>query len=191
MWDSDCITCIVIIARHTLMWNFWKRFISRKMQHWLCRSFSQWEYKNGTFQSKVIPMAMPSLRCDIYTPTGGGPTCWRTLQEAHLMVCNTSWHVPGCIWCISLLALYKKGDVDLSMDTLHLKYPFVLFGFEGSAFTLPLFLYSLRIVCSVIVLQHQQRTTFCKMLWHLMTFVFQYAFNTHSFITCWRSSLVT
>ena len=30
--------------------------------------------------------------------------------------------------------------MDLSMDTLHLKDPLVLFGYEGSALTLPLFL---------------------------------------------------
>ena len=30
--------------------------------------------------------------------------------------------------------------MDLSMDTLHLKYPLVLFGSKGSALTLPLFL---------------------------------------------------
>ena len=36
--------------------------------------------------------------------------------------------------------------VDLSMDTLHLKYPLVLFGYEGSALTLPHFLLSPRII---------------------------------------------
>ena len=35
--------------------------------------------------------------------------------------------------------------MDLSMDTLHLKYPMVLFGSESSALTLPLFLLSSRI----------------------------------------------
>ena len=35
--------------------------------------------------------------------------------------------------------------MDLSMDTMHLKYPWVLFGSEGSALTLNLFLLSLRI----------------------------------------------
>ena len=38
------------------------------------------------------------------------------------------------------------GCVDLSMVTLHLKYPLVLFGSEGSALTLPLFLLSPRII---------------------------------------------
>ena len=36
--------------------------------------------------------------------------------------------------------------MDLSMDTLHLKDPLVLFGYEGSALTLPLFLLSPRII---------------------------------------------
>ena len=36
--------------------------------------------------------------------------------------------------------------MDLSMDTLHLKYHLVLFGSEGSALTLSLFLLSPRIV---------------------------------------------
>ena len=43
--------------------------------------------------------------------------------------------------------LIKEGGcVDLSMDTLHLKYPLVLSGSEGSALILPLFLLSPRII---------------------------------------------
>ena len=43
--------------------------------------------------------------------------------------------------------LIKEGGcVVLSMDTLHLKYPLVLFGSGGSALTLPLFLLSPRIL---------------------------------------------
>ena len=38
----------------------------------------------------------------------------------------------------------EGGCVDLSMDTLHLEYPLVLFGSGGSALTLPLFLLSPR-----------------------------------------------
>ena len=38
------------------------------------------------------------------------------------------------------------GCVELSVDTLHLKYPLVLFGSEGSALTLPLFFLSPRII---------------------------------------------
>ena len=44
--------------------------------------------------------------------------------------------------------------MDLSMDTLHLKDPLVLFGSEGSALTLPLFLLSPRI----IILSHFSST---------------------------------
>ena len=40
----------------------------------------------------------------------------------------------------------RRRCVDLSMDTMHLKDPLVLFGSEGSAFTVPLFLLSLRII---------------------------------------------
>ena len=52
-------------------------------------------------------------------------------------------------WCgtsSSYKSLIKeKWCVDLTMDTLHLKYPLVLLGSEGSALTLPLFLRSPRI----------------------------------------------
>ena len=42
--------------------------------------------------------------------------------------------------------LIKEGEcVDLSIDTKHLKDPLVLFGSEGSALTLALFLLSFRI----------------------------------------------
>ena len=45
--------------------------------------------------------------------------------------------------------------MDLAMDTLHLKYHMVLFGSEGSALTLPLFLLSTRLImrchCSSIM----------------------------------------
>ena len=49
-----------------------------------------------------------------------------------------AWHPPRLI--------NEGGRVDLSLDTLHLKYPWVLFGSEGSALTLPLFLLSPRII---------------------------------------------
>ena len=39
---------------------------------------------------------------------------------------------PACI-------IKEGGCVDLSMDTMHLKDPLVLFGHKGSALTLPLF----------------------------------------------------
>ena len=55
--------------------------------------------------------------------------------------------------------LIKEGRcVYLSMDTLHLKYPMVLFGSEGSALTIHLFLLSLRIIllchCSSTMAQY-------------------------------------
>ena len=60
------------------------------------------------------------------------------LIGAHLIVCNRSWHLPGNPELMWHPARLKKegGCVDLSMDTLHLKYPLVLFGYEGSALTL-------------------------------------------------------
>ena len=64
------------------------------------------------------------------------------------MVCNRSLYLPGNpkpVWYPARL-IKEGGCVDLSMDTLHLKYPLVLFGSEGSALTLPLFLLSPRII---------------------------------------------
>ena len=50
--------------------------------------------------------------------------------------------------------------MDLSMDTIHLKDPLVLyFGFDGSALTLTFFFFRLELLCFVIVLQQWQRTT--------------------------------
>ena len=67
------------------------------------------------------------------------------------MVGNRSWHLTG-----NPVRLIKEGGcVDLSMETLHLKYSLVLFGSEGSALTLPLFLLSPRII-----------TLFGNTLWH-------------------------
>ena len=64
------------------------------------------------------------------------------------MVCNRSWHLPGnpkLVWHPARL-IKEWVCVDLSMETLHLKDPLVLFGYEGSALTLPLFLLSPRII---------------------------------------------
>ena len=64
------------------------------------------------------------------------------------MVCNKSWHLPGnpkLVWHPDRL-MKEGGSVDLSMDTLHIKCPLVLFGCIGSALTLPLFLLSPRII---------------------------------------------
>ena len=71
-----------------------------------------------------------------------------TVQGSHLiLLCNRSWHLPGNPKLVgTILVFIKEGlYVDLSMDTLHLKYPLVLFGYEGSALTLPLFLHLYRI----------------------------------------------
>ena len=59
------------------------------------------------------------------------------------MMCNRvgssrAWHHARLI--------KEGGCVDLSMDTLHLKYPFVLFRSEGSALIFHLFLSSPRII---------------------------------------------
>ena len=78
-------------------------------------------------------------------------------KKPHLNVScmgHTSWCAIGVgtfqgtlSWCGTLFALWKEGGcVDLSMDSLHLKYPLVLFGSEGSGLTLPLFLLSPRII---------------------------------------------
>ena len=64
-----------------------------------------------------------------------------TRQWANLMVCNRSWHLPGnpkLMWHPAR-GIKEWGCLDLSMDSLHLNYPLVLFGFEGSALTLPVF----------------------------------------------------
>ena len=64
------------------------------------------------------------------------------------MMCNRSLHLlgnPKLVWHTARL-IKDGGCVDLSMDTLHLKYPLILVRPEGSALTLPLFLLSPRII---------------------------------------------
>ena len=71
-----------------------------------------------------------------------------TLQGAHLMVCNRSSQLlgnPKLAWHPARF-IKEWGCVDLSMDILHLTYPLVLFGSEGSALFLPLFRLSPRII---------------------------------------------
>ena len=69
---------------------------------------------------------------------------------------------------------FKKGEcMDLSMDTMHLKDPFVIFGSESSALTLPLFSFHLELLCFDIVLQQWQGTT----LFGKVAFVRQCAFK--------------
>ena len=68
--------------------------------------------------------------------------------RVHPMVCIRSWHLPRnpkLVWHPA--RLIKEGTcVDQSLDTLHLTYPLVRFGSEGSTITLPLFLLSPRIL---------------------------------------------
>ena len=68
-----------------------------------------------------------------------------TPQGAHLMV---SSHLPGNpkLVCHPACLIKEWGCVDLSLDTLHLKYPLVLFGSEGSALNLPLSVLSPRTI---------------------------------------------
>ena len=66
------------------------------------------------------------------------PACAHTHTHTHTHICILVWHPPHLI--------KEWGCVDLSMDTLHLKYPLVLFGSEGPALTIPLFLLLPRII---------------------------------------------
>ena len=96
------------------------------------------------------------------------------------MVYNRSWHLPWnpqLVWHPARL-IKEGGCVDLFMDTMHLKDSLALFGFEGSALTLPLFLLSLRI----IMFCHRSSTMtkvhfFGNILWHCMAFVCRCAFK--------------
>ena len=75
-------------------------------------------------------------------------SCKGHIILASSMVCNRSWHLPGNpspVWHPARL-VKERGCMDLSMDTLHLNDPMVLFGSEGSALTQPLFLLSSRII---------------------------------------------
>ena len=71
--------------------------------------------------------------------------------------------------------------MDLSVDTMHLGDPLVLFGSEGSALTLPIFLLSPRIIMPVHCLT-MTKDPFLKMRygtkWPLFIDV---PLNTHSF----------
>ena len=63
-------------------------------------------------------------------------------------VCNRSRYLPGNLKLVWHPAHHVKGGwfVDLSMDTMHLKEPWLLFGAVCSALTLPPFLLSPRII---------------------------------------------
>ena len=102
------------------------------------------------------------------------------------MVCNRSRHLPGNPKLVRHPArLIKEGGyADLSMDTLHLEYPFILLGSEGSALTLPLFLLSLftkNNYALSLFFNNNKGPLFANILWHYMTFVCRCAF-IHSFI---------
>ena len=101
------------------------------------------------------------------------------------MVCNRSWHLPGnpkLVWHPAQLTK-EGGCVDLSVDTMHLIDPLVLFGFEGYALSLPLFLLSPRINmlcrCSSIVTKNHFLEKLYDSRWPLCADV---PLNPHSFI---------
>ena len=67
-------------------------------------------------------------------------------------------HPLGLIKGVHLLGnpahlIEERICVDLSADTMHLKDSLVLFGFEGSSCSLPLFFFHLELISFVIVLQ--------------------------------------
>ena len=63
-------------------------------------------------------------------------------------MCNRSWHLPGNPKPVFHPACLIKeaGCVDLSMNTMHIKDPLVVLGYEGSIPPLPHFLISSRII---------------------------------------------
>ena len=79
------------------------------------------------------------------------------------MVCNRSWNLPvnpKLVWHPARL-IKEGGCVDLSMDTLRLNLPLVLFVSEGSAITITLFRLSPR----MIMLCHCSPWLFACFLW--------------------------
>ena len=74
----------------------------------------------------------------------------------------------GTGMCHPARLIKEGGCVDLSLDTLHLKWPLFLFGSEGSALTLPLFLLSSRIImlCHCYSTMTKARPLFANILWH-------------------------
>ena len=81
---------------------------------------------------------------------------YKCYHSLNYMVISLLWHLggnPNLVWNPARL-MKEGGCVDLSVDTMHIKDPMVLFGFEG--FSLSLFLFSffhLELICFVIVLQ--------------------------------------
>ena len=102
----------------------------------------------------------------------------KTLQVAHLMVSNRSWPARPVELKVVLspARLIKEGGcVDLSMDTLHLRYPLVLFGSKGSALLSP------RMIVLSLLFNNDKGPLYANVVWHCMTFVCRCAFK-HLFI---------
>ena len=78
--------------------------------------------------------------CTSNFPRRGTPS-W--LAQWCALGAGTSRGTLSYVWHPTRL-INEGGCGDMSMDTLHLKDPLVLFGFEGSALSLPLFLLSQR-----------------------------------------------
>ena len=101
------------------------------------------------------------------------------------MVCNRSWHLQGnpkLVWHSARLTK-EGGCVDLSMDTVHLDDPLILFRFEGSALSLPLLSYR------IDMLYHFSSTFtkdhfWGKTLWHWMAMCADVSLSPYSFIYC-------
>ena len=77
------------------------------------------------------------------------------------MVCNGRWHLlgnPKLVWHPARL-IKEWGCVDLSVDTMHLKDPLILFRFEGSALSLSLFLPLFRFSHRINILGHYPTMT--------------------------------
>ena len=100
--------------------------------------YEQFQFKNSEKQcSHLHVQKLLSLCLSYYTP-----------KWAHIMVVKRSRHPPEnpkLKWHTARL-IKEGGCVDLSMDNMYLKDPLVIFGSEGSALTLPLFLLPPRII---------------------------------------------
>ena len=101
----------------------------------------------------------------------------------YLLICSMVWkrslHLlgnPKMAWHLAHL-IKEWGCVDLSMYTMHLNDSLVLFGFEGSALSLPLFIFH---ILSLFFI-NDRGPLFGHVLWHLVTFVCRCAFK-HLFI---------
>ena len=113
------------------------------------------------------------------------PFSWCNPWGTHRMVCNMGGHLPGnheLMWHPA--RLIKEGAcVDLSMYTLHLKNPLVLFVSEDSTLNLPLFPLSPRMImlrhCSSIMTKNHFLVISYGSKWY---WCFDVPLNTYSFI---------